>query len=677
METFSDGVVALRPTLNTVTGLLTERSTRVLPIRMPSGLPTAMGKVLRNQTLLLLISLLALGGWARAATENWVEVRSPHFVVLTNSNEKQARHVADQLERVRSVFHILLPKANVDPSSPIVVVALKDKKGFQALEPEAYLGKGRLDLAGYFLHAPDKNYVLLRLDVEGEHPFATVYHEYTHLLLENSGVWLPLWLNEGLAEFFQNTEIHDKDAQIGEPSQDDILYLRQNRLVPLTTLLQVDVNSPYYHEENKGSVFYAESWALTDFLEMTDRAAHTQRLTDYVALVNRDHDSLAAAQQIFGDLNELQKNLVSYISRNNFQYFTLSTALGVDDSAFKVRAVPLLEADAVRADVLAYNQRTRDARALLDTVLRDDPNNVSAHETMGYLEFRAGNLEAARKWYEQAVKLDSQSFLAHYYFAAISMREGGASNQADVEASLRTAIKLNPKFAPAYDQLAVFYGMHHEKLDEAHVLNLQALALEPGNLNYWLNAANILMETNRETDAMAVLQKAVGVARTPQELALVQEHITNVQQFQTARTQVTQANHLPSGTVPATTVIEQDVPPLLTRSAQPTPASPPPPPKPKYIDEEPHGVKGTAQGVIKDVHCALPSQLELKVEGAGKGLSLYSNNYFKIAFSAANYTPEGDLNPCTDLEGKKARVQYSGTSNPSVDGQIVSVELSK
>jgi tetratricopeptide (TPR) repeat protein len=246
-----------------------------------------------------------------------------------------------------------------------------------------------------------------------------------------------------------------------------------------------------------------------------------------------------------------------------------------------------------------------------------------------------------------------------------------------VESSLRTAIKLNPKFAPAYDQLAVFYGMHHEKLDEAHVLNLQAIALEPGNLTYWLNAGNILMETGRDTDAMAVLQKAVGLAKTPEQLALVQEHITRIQQFQAARNQAPEENRRPAENVPAADVVEQDVPPVLTRSAHPSPADPPPPPRPKYLSEEPHGLKGMAQGVIKDVHCSPPSLLELKVEGAGKGLSLYSNNYFKVAFSAANYAPEGDLNPCTDLEGKKARVQYSETSNPSVDGQILSVELSK
>jgi tetratricopeptide (TPR) repeat protein len=646
MQSFSDGVVAVKRT--------------------------------SNLFFLLLIFILALGGLAQAA-ENWVEVRSPHFVVLTDANEKQSRHVADQFERVRSVFHVLLPKANVDPAIPIVVVALKDKKGFQALEPEAYLGKGRLDLAGYFLHAADKNYILLRLDAQGEHPFATVYHEYTHLLLQNSGVWLPLWLNEGLAEFFQNTEIHDNDAKVGEPSQDDILYLRQNRLVPLTTLLQVDVNSPYYHEENKGSIFYAESWALTDFLEMTDRAAHTQRLTDYLAAVSRNHDSLAAAQQVFGDLNQLQKGLESYVAHNTFQYFTLSTALGVDDSAFKVRPLPLPDAKAVCADVLAYNQRTKDARTLLDTVLRDDPNNVSAHETMGYLEFRAGNLQEARKWYEKAVKLDSQSFLANYYYAAISMQQGSSSNAAEVESSLRTAIKLNPKFAPAYDQLAVFYGMRREKLDEAHTLNLQAIALEPGNITYWLNTANVLMEAGRDTEAIAVLQKAEGLAKTPEELMMVQQHMQSVQQFQVGRNQAMDANRRPAESVASTESMEQESRPLLKRDGQTVAETAPPPAAaaPKYFNEEPHGQKRFAQGTIKDVHCSPPSRIELKVEGTGKGTSLYSNNFYKIAFSATNYAPEGDLNPCTDLEGKKARVQYSETSNSSVDGQIVSVELSK
>ncbi len=115
---------------------------------------------------------------------------------------------------------------------------------------------------------------------------------------------------------------------------------------------------------------------------------------------------------------------------------------------------------------------------------------------MGYLEFHQGHLDEARKWYAQAIKLDSQSFLAYYYFAAISMNGArpDSEDKSQVESSLRTAIKLNPSFAPPYDQLAVLFGMQPGNLQEAHTLSLNAVQLDPGNpgnLHYRLNTANI------------------------------------------------------------------------------------------------------------------------------------------------------------------------------------------
>src|SRR5208282_2514107 len=181
-----------------------------------------------KKILLLLTIFAAAVVSARDKTENWLEVRSPHFTVLSNSSEKQARHIADQFERMRVVLQTGFPQARVDPETPIVVLAVKDEKDFRTLEPEAYLVKGQIEVAGLFLRAPDKNYVLLRLDAQGEHPYATVYHEYTHLLWSRAE-WLPLWLNEGWAEFYQDTEIRDKEVLVGEPSPENIRLLRQER----------------------------------------------------------------------------------------------------------------------------------------------------------------------------------------------------------------------------------------------------------------------------------------------------------------------------------------------------------------------------------------------------------------------------------------------------------------
>jgi len=534
-----------------------------------------------------------------------------------------------------------MPTASDSAGSPIIVLALKDRKALQALEPEVYLAKGQLDLAGLFMRAPDKNYILLRMDAQGDHPFATVYHEYTHFMMRNDSEWMPLWLNEGLAEFYQNSDIQDKEVLLGQASPEDILYLRQNRLLPLATLFKVDYASPYYHQEQKASVFYAESWALTHYIEITDGQKGTSRLQDYANLLVKKEDPVVAAQQAFGDLNQLQQSLYSYIAQGRFMMFKVNKVVTVDQSTFQVRALSTPDADAIRADVLVYNQRTKDAQALIDSTLRDDPNNALAHETMGYLKFREGDMQAAGKWYGEAVKLDSQSYLAHYYYAAMSMQSSGAGQDAEIESSLRTCMKLNPGFAPAYDALAMYYSRDAAKANEAHRLNIQAISLEPDNLNYRLNAAAVLMNEHQYTDAIAVLKAAFRVAKTPEQVVSVQTRIDQIEQYNAAVERNRQAEEAAGPQTVSTivtdtrtmTMTSSDGRKVILRSdaAQQTP---------KYPTEAPTGPHHTARGILRSVHCSYPTILTLSVDQAGKAVSLYRNDFNQIEFSATNFTPQ-------------------------------------
>ncbi len=117
-------------------------------------------------------------------------------------------------------------------------------------------------------------------------------------------------------------------------------------------------------------------------------------------------------------------------------FFKMPTSLKLTTLRLRSQTLTESQSDAVRADFLAYNERTKDAQLLLDRVLHEEPNNVSAHETKGFIEFKQGHIEEAKKWYARAVELDSQSYLAHYYFAAMSMTErGDTAEQEKVEQS--------------------------------------------------------------------------------------------------------------------------------------------------------------------------------------------------------------------------------------------------
>lgn len=69
--------------------------------------------------------------------------------------------------------------------------------------------------------------------------------------------------------------------------------------------------------------------------------------------------------------------------------------------------------------------------------------------------------------------------------------------------------------------------------------------------------------------------------------------------------------------------------------------------------------------------------MRLKVESAAKPVDLRTRNYYKVQYSVLNITLPDDFNPCRDLEGMRAKVEYFEGLNGSGGGQIISIELTK
>jgi len=345
-------------------------------------------------------------------------------------------------------------------------------------------------------------------------------------------------------------------------------------------------------------------------------------MDDYLNLVSQHIDPLEAAGKAFGDLKKLQDELENYIRESNYRYFILSSAAApIDESTYKVRAIRQTAADAIRGDVLVGVEREKEARLLLELVLAADPDNVVAHEAMGDLELRAGNRAAAKKWYGEAVKLSSDNFFAYFNFANLSTSEGKGWDDPAIENSLRTSVKLNPRFYPASEFLAT-----------------------------------LLSAQSRETEAIAVMQEAEKHAATPADVARAKQRITQLEQMQAARESMPSNEDRAAAANPALVTLEEG---------------------PKHPTMPADGPKHEIVGQIRDLKCSSPSVMEFRIEDPKASVSLYTNNYYKIEFSALGFTPEGAIQPCSDLDGMKARVQYVESSDKTVNGQVVSVELRK
>jgi len=537
-------------------------------------------------------------------------------------------------------------------------------------------------------------------------PFEPLYHEYVHFLTRRMMSQLPLWMVEGLAEFYGNIRIESNRVFVGAPSDSNLEVLRGTPPLPLSTLFAVNASSPYYHEENKTSIFYAESWVLTHYLMTRDWREGTHRVTEFVNLLGQGVGADEAARRTIGDPARLQDELTLYIDRRAFTAARLDAPPRLDPKDFEAAPTSDAESLAMRADFMAHNRHYGEAQQMLEEALKLDPKLAAAHESMGFIFAQQGKMDEATKWYSQAVALNSQSFLANYYYA-VNLFKGTLDDDsaAKAESSLRAAIKIAPDFAPAFDALGWLLASRHKNLEEAYRMTLAAVSLEPRDIHHRLTSAQVLKMMGRGDDAVRVTEFAVSMAKTPDEQAEARAALLNAQQYQEyqkkvkeqqdafSRTQsktapVAASQTSPSGqpgpggqAVSGSGQAPTEAPKLGHRDealpgAQRMPSSAPPPsvhaPRPELL-----ATRKVAEGIISEAQCSRPATLEIRLESKAGVMQLYSDNFFQVPYSALNFTPKGSLNPCTDIKGWHARVTYHPAKGEAKQGEIVAVGLAK
>jgi len=480
------------------------------------------------------VAILVVSSLAEAKHETWIEVRSTNFVVVTNAGEKQARKSALQFEQIRAVFRQSLAVAKEYPSPFVTVIAAKDESTMRELLPE-YWVKGHVHPAGLFSSRLNNYQAAVQLDAQGSNPYETFYHEYYHSITMPFFPDLPVWLAEGLAEFFGHTQIEEKYVGMGQADNDLLRELNQQALIPLNVLFNVDQSSPYYNESNRTSIFYAESWALTHYLMVGDKQGHKPLLAAYLDALEKGKTQDEAAVAAFGDLKKLQNTLQVYIRQASY-FFLKMDPPKISEEELKVRTLSEAEADAYRGGFATVRGRPQDAGAILQEALQLDPNFALTHLYLAMTEFQSGQRKIAVESASQAVTLDPKNYYARYLRAFLATGASGMmSRDPDAEEDLRQAIALEPEFSPPYALLAVYLAFQNENLEEALGYARKAISLQPGSSSYQLSLAQVLLRMNKYSEVGTALARASAWARNPQEKANAESfssYVQQVRQFQ-------------------------------------------------------------------------------------------------------------------------------------------------
>ena len=474
----------------------------------------------------LLISLFLGSASAVAASKDpWIEVRSPNFTVVSNAGEKEARKIADQFEQFREVFHSSFPKLRVDLGKPLTIFAVKNEDSLKVLLPGYWEVKGRVHPAGIYAPGEEQHFVAVRTNIESNNPYQVVYHEYTHAIMDLNFRGLPIWLGEGLAEFFANSTIHEKDVEIGGISPYHLQALQKERLIPIESLLMADAQSPYYNEQNRVSIFYSESWAIVHYLLLDPEARKRQLLSKFLSAWDARGDQLDAAEKAFGDLKSFSKAMETYARQQTFYVGKVSTSIHGDPKSYSSRALSPAELDAERALFYVHTQRPNEAQAAVNEALRTDPSLPLAHEAQGLLAYSQKNFDVAESAFSRAIELHSASFFPYYFAAEAQLRSGLPTEEQAPKtiAALEKTVMMNPQFAPAYAALSSIYSMHAETRDKAFADGRKAIELEPGNLSVATSYGFVLLNAGKIPDAKVLAARIQEAARTPAERENAQE----------------------------------------------------------------------------------------------------------------------------------------------------------
>jgi tetratricopeptide (TPR) repeat protein len=438
-----------------------------------------------------------------AGQHPWVEVKSPHFRVLTDGSVGDARHLALQFEQMRAVFGVGFPKMRLDTGAILTILAPSNEYSLHDLAP-AFWKKEASKFAGIFQDGWERKYAIVRLDQNRPGAqFTAVYHEYTHTLLHANFQWLPIWLDEGLAEFYGNSRFEGSKTYVGAPSV-HVQLLRQKTLIKLDELISENPWVKFHNDQDGRDLFYAESWALVHYLMMSPEMGRGEKLNQfYKALLNREPRQ-KAFQDAFGNFDVVEKGLQAYVGKFLFASYVMENPPQINEKDFASRTMSVAETEAEIGTYRFWSRDHSEARQSIEQALRDDPNQPLAHETLGFLDYADGKDKEAAADFTKAVELDPNRFLSRFYKATLAFYSVSNPTPDDAKA-LRSAMysvqNSNGAFAPADVQLSLAMARAGD-LNGAFIMAQRAEELEPHRAGYHLLVARIQIAANYAPKAL-------------------------------------------------------------------------------------------------------------------------------------------------------------------------------
>lgn len=426
---------------------------------------------LRLGALCGLLSLTTLGMAARheqfpGETAKWRRYQSPNFEMFSASRDFDSRDLLHNLETLRALFFETFKVKERQPLE-VSVYYFNNAAAFKAYVHTSY----RQELAGFYLHRPDRAVIAISPAWSDETARYVIFHEYIHHLNRVIGSNPPVWYNEGTAELLSTIEVEKDGVVLGKPLPWHVQSLREKPLLPLETLFSVDHASPIYNTGKHTGQLYAQAWALLHYLRFGKNNLDKEKVDLFLRYILNEELSADPdfRRKLFDetmgmDYSTMQRALGNYVSGGSFSYYKAALPSIPEAKAYEFREMPHEEIRERLAELsLRVNQAPLARLAILQAAEKS-PSNFRLWEVLGTDSWLQGDADVAQERWQRALEAGTNNPAVYhelgqmegrrwfttfdYYFR---MPEVRAQN---LRALLKRSIECAPEQSEAYEMLA-------------------------------------------------------------------------------------------------------------------------------------------------------------------------------------------------------------------------------
>lgn len=456
----------------------------------------------------ILCAMLAL---SVAADARWMRFDSGPFSLYTDTGERGAKETLERLQLARRVFGGLVPGTRATPL-PVRVFVLSESKFRAVRSGEA--------TRGFYQSAAQRDSIVL---LAGGSP-RVAFHEYVHLVLNHTSGPLPVWMEEGLAEFYSTLQVREGKVRLGVTVPEHLRLLAATPLLSAPELLGVTRSSPQLNAESHAGQFYAQSWAMVHLLRLHER--YRAGFSTFVAAVERGEALGAAFQTAFGKTaSEAVSELRAYLDRTMLPVVDMTVDLGGGAEESAPLELAEFDGELAYAELARECGRQQEAARIFARLMRNQPPTATGETALAWVALAADRRDEARTRFEKSFELGSRDSAAAFEHAML-MRDSGAP-RADVRKLLERVVDWNPQHAEAQFLLGVEDAHENRHAEAVRRMEL-ALNVLPRQSYFWHALALSLHALGKTEQARAAAQRALDSATAPEQAEMARAAMARV-----------------------------------------------------------------------------------------------------------------------------------------------------